>query len=85
MQAEHVPTIPLNSLQIINALEPEIAVRSVAITRSVRLPTPLVSPPPAEYRRSLSQWLQLCWEGIRPAYLPLAIMPALLGSTLAWI
>jgi len=85
VQAEHVPTIPLNSLQIINALEPEIAVRSVATTRSVRLPTPLVSPPPAEYRRSLSQWLQVCWEGIRPAYLPLAIMPALLGSTLAWI
>ena len=84
VQAEQVQTIPLNSLLTINALEPEIAMRSVATTRSVRLPTPLVLPP-TESRRSLSEWLQIWWEGIRPAYLPLAIMPALLGSTLAWI
>ena len=84
VQAEEVPTIPLASLQTINALEPEIAVRSVATTRSVRLPTPLVSSP-TEYRRNPSEWLQVWWEGIRPAYLPLAIMPVLLGSTIAWI
>src|SRR6266487_3684260 len=84
VQAEEVPTIPLASLQKINALEPEIAVRPVAITRSVRLPTPLVSSP-TEYRRNPSEWLQVWWEGIRPAYLPLAIMPVLLGSTMAWI
>jgi 1,4-dihydroxy-2-naphthoate octaprenyltransferase len=84
VQAENVPTIPLGSLQTINALEPEIAVRSVATTRSVQLPTPLVSQP-AEYRRSLFEWLQVYWDGIRPIYLPLAIMPFLLGSTLAWL
>jgi 1,4-dihydroxy-2-naphthoate octaprenyltransferase len=84
VQAENVPTIPLGSLQTINALEPEIAVRSVATTRSVQLPTPLVSQPTA-YRRSLFEWLQVIWDGIRPIYLPLAIMPFLLGSTLAWL
>src|SRR6266568_1296489 len=52
VQAENVPTIPLGSLQTISAIEPEIAVRSVATTRSVQLPTPLVSQP-TEYRRSL--------------------------------
>lgn len=83
VQAEEVPTIPLSSLQTINALQPEIAVRSVATTRTVRLPAPLVSPS-AEYRRGLSEWLLVWWEGIRPAYLPLAIMPALLGTALAW-
>ncbi|HEY6409546.1 MAG TPA: prenyltransferase, partial [Ktedonobacteraceae bacterium] len=84
VQSEDVPTIPLGSLQTINALEPEISVRSVATTRSVKLPAPLVSPP-TEYRRGLSEWLQVCWDGIRPAYLPLALMPFLLGSTLAWL
>src|SRR6266567_8843518 len=84
VQAEDVPTIPLGSLQTISALEPEIAVRSVATTRSVQLPTPLVSQP-TEYRRSLIEWLQVFWDGIRPIYLPLAIMPVLLGSALAWL
>ena len=84
VQAENVPTIPLGSLQTISALEPEIAVRSVATTRSVQLPTPLVSQP-TEYRRSLIEWLQVFWDGIRPIYLPLAIMPVLLGSALAWL
>src|ERR1700680_3306884 len=79
VQSEEVPTIPLGSLQTLNALEPEVAVRSVAATRSVRLPAPLVVQP-SEYRRSLGEWLQVWWEGIRPDYLPLAIMPVLVGS-----
>src|SRR5690242_13294283 len=45
VQAEEVPTIPLGSLQTISTLEPEVAVRSTASTRSVRLPTPLVVQP----------------------------------------
>lgn len=84
MQAEDVPTIPLGSLQTINALEPEVAVRSIATTRSVRLPSPLVATP-SEYHRTPIEWLKVLWDGIRPAYLLLPLMPALLGSTLVWI
>ena len=83
VQAEEVPTIPLESLQTLSTLEPAVSVRSVEATQSVRLPAPLVVQP-SEYRRSLGEWLQVWWEGIRPGYLPLAIMPVLVGSTLAW-
>ena len=83
VQAEEVPTIPLGSLQTLSTLEPAVSVRSVEATQSVRLPAPLVVQP-SEYRRSPGEWLQVWWEGIRPDYLPLAIMPVLLGSTLAW-
>jgi 1,4-dihydroxy-2-naphthoate polyprenyltransferase len=47
------------------------------------LPAPLVAQP-AEYQRSLSEWVQIWWEGIRPAYLSLSLAPVLLGTTLAW-
>jgi len=83
VQAEEVPTIPLGSLQTLSTLEPEVAVRSIAASRSVRLPTPLVVQP-AEYRRGIGEWLQLWWEGIRPAYVALALLPVLLGNVLAW-
>src|SRR5256886_2678621 len=83
VQAEEVPTIPLGSLQTLSTLEPAVSVRSVEATQSVRLPAPLVVQP-SEYRRSPGEWLQVWWEGIRPDYLPLAIMPVLVGSTLAW-
>src|SRR5450759_3146243 len=83
VQAEEVPTIPLDSLQTINALQPEVSVRSVASSRSVHIPTPLVVQP-SEYRRGMGEWLQLWWEGIRPTYFPLIVIPALLGSVLAW-
>src|SRR5690242_6552560 len=84
VQAEDVPTIPLGPLQKMSELQPEISVQSVSSTKSVRLPRPLVVQP-AEYRRSFSEWLQIWWDGIRPAYLPLSLMPLLLGNTLAWI
>ena len=83
VQAEEVPTIPLGSLQTLSTLEPEVSVRSVASTRSVKMPTPLVVQP-AEYRRSAGEWVQLWWEGIRPAYVALALLPVLLGNVLAW-
>ncbi|MDQ2885231.1 MAG: 1,4-dihydroxy-2-naphthoate octaprenyltransferase [Chloroflexota bacterium] len=83
VQAEEVPTIPLDSLQTINSLQPEVSVRSVASSRSVHIPTPLVVQP-SEYRRGMGEWLQLWWEGIRPLYFPLIVVPALLGSVLAW-
>ncbi len=84
VQAEEVPTVPLGPLQKISELQPEISVQSVASTKAVRLPRPLVVQP-AEYRRSFGEWLQIWWDGIRPAYLPLSLMPLLLGNALAWI
>src|SRR5436305_708388 len=83
VQAEEVPTIPLGSLQTLSTLTSAVSVRSLEATQSVRLPAPLVVQP-SEYRRSLGEWLQVWREGIRPGYLPLAIMPVLVGSTLAW-
>ena len=83
VQAEEVPTIPLGSLQTLNTLQPEVSIHSVASTRSVSMPAPLVVQP-SEYRRSLSEWLSVWWDGMRPAYLPLSIMPVVVGSVLAW-
>lgn len=83
VQAEEVPTIPLGSLQTISSLQPAVSVHSVASTRAVSVPTPLVVQP-SEYRRSFAEWLQVWWDGLRPAYLPLSLLPALLGTVLAW-
>ncbi len=83
VQAEEVPTIPLESLQSLGALQPEVSIHSVASTRSVTMPAPLVVQP-SEYRRSMGEWLSVWWDGIRPAYLPLSIMPVVVGSALAW-
>jgi 1,4-dihydroxy-2-naphthoate polyprenyltransferase len=80
VQAEEVPTIPMSSLQTLNALQPEV---SIASSQLVRRPAPLVVQP-SEYRRGLGEITQVWWDGIRPAYLPLSIMPVLLGTTLAW-
>jgi len=84
VQAEEVPTIPLGSLETISALQPEVSVRSVASTRSVNVPTPLVVQP-SEYRRSTGEWMQVWWDGIRPAYLLLPLIPVCVGSVLAWV
>src|SRR5579885_3224629 len=83
VQAEEVPTIPLDSFQAINALQPEIEVHPVTATRSVSLPGALVVHP-AEYRRGPFEWLHLWWNGLRPAYLPLSLAPIVVGSVLAW-
>ncbi len=83
VQAEEVPTIPLGSLQTINALQPEVSVHAVTSTQGVNLPTPLVVQP-SEYRRGLSEWVKAWWEGMRPFYLALPLLPVVVGSTLAW-
>ncbi len=83
VQAEEVPTIPLGSMQTISELQPEVEVHSTAPTHAVRLPAPLIVHP-AEYHRSFAEWLRIWWNGMRPAYLPLSLMPVLLGSVLAW-
>jgi 1,4-dihydroxy-2-naphthoate octaprenyltransferase len=84
VQAEEVPTIPIASLQIISTLQPEVAVYSVASTRTVSSPTPLVVKP-SGYQRSWREWVQIWVNGMRLNYLPLSLMPILLGSVLAWL
>ncbi len=84
VQAEEVPTIPLDSLQTLSTLQPEVAVRAISTTSAVTLPAPLVVQP-VEYRRGAGDWARIWWDGLRPAYLLLAFLPALLGSTLGWL
>jgi 1,4-dihydroxy-2-naphthoate octaprenyltransferase len=83
IQAEEVPTIPINSMMLVEALQPEVNVRSVDSNYLPNLPTPLVVQP-SEYRRGLGEWFQIWWDGIRPTYLHLSLLPILLGTTLAW-
>lgn len=84
VQAEEVPTIPLGSLETISTLQPEVSVRSVASTRSVNMPTSLVAQP-LEYRRSMGEWLHVWWDGVRPPYLLLPLLPVCVGSVFAWL
>lgn len=83
VEAEEVPTIPIGSMRTVNALQPEVAVHELASSSSVRLPAPLIVHP-AEYRRSPGEWLRVWWNGLRPSYLPLSLLPIILGSVLAW-
>ncbi|HZU67795.1 MAG TPA: 1,4-dihydroxy-2-naphthoate octaprenyltransferase [Ktedonobacteraceae bacterium] len=83
VQAEEVPTIPLGSLQTLSTLQPEVSVHAVDSDAARVMPAPLVVQP-SEYRRGIGEWLQLWWEGIRPGYLPLSLLPVILGSVLAW-
>ncbi|GCF07233.1 1,4-dihydroxy-2-naphthoate octaprenyltransferase [Dictyobacter arantiisoli] len=81
--AEEVPTVPIGSLQSISTLKPAVSVHSVASMRAVGVHTPLVAQP-VEYRRGLSEWIEIWRDGMRPGYLPLSLMPIILGSVLAW-
>jgi 1,4-dihydroxy-2-naphthoate octaprenyltransferase len=84
VQAEDVPTIPLDSLQTLNTLQPEVSVRAITATHVATLPEPLVVQP-AEYRRGFGEWARIWWDGIRPYYLWFAVLPLALGSVLAWL
>jgi len=83
LQAEDVPTVPIDSLELVASLQPAISVHSVDMTPFPNLPAPLVGQS-SEQERSLSEWLQIWWDGIRPNYLSLSLLPILLGTTLAW-
>jgi 1,4-dihydroxy-2-naphthoate octaprenyltransferase len=83
VQAEEVPTIPLDSLQVLSALQPAISIHSMAATRSVSTPMPLAFQQ-SDHNRSWVDWIQLWWEGARPSYFVLPLMPALVGIVLAW-
>ena len=84
VQAEEVPTIPLDSLQTLSTLQPEISVHPVTATSVTTVREPLVVQP-AEYRRGPGEWLRIWWEGLRPSYLSFVFLPMALGSALAWL
>ncbi len=83
VQAEEVPTIPLESLQMVSELQPEVSVHPLASSPAIIMPVSLVAQS-SEYQRSLWEWLLTWWGGIRPAYLPLSLLPVILGSIAAW-
>ena len=84
IQAEEIPTIPIESIQTLSALQPDVSVRSVVATQVATVPAPLVVQT-TEYRRSIGEWLGIWWDGLRPAYLSFVILPLVLGSMLAWL
>src|SRR5437879_6229970 len=83
VQAEEVPTIPLGSLQTLSTLQPEVSIHALNSISSMAVPAPLVAQQ-SEYHRGIGEWLQIWWDGIRPGYLPLSLLPIVLGSVLAW-
>jgi len=83
VQPEEVQTLASGTQQGVSELRPEISIHTAASTLSISQPVPLVEQPLGN-ERSLSEWLSIWWRGIRPAYLPLSILPVILGSVVAW-
>jgi len=83
VHSEEVQMAPSGTQQTVSELQPKISVHSVATTRSIMQPLPLVAQP-SENERRLGEWLSIWWEGIRPAYLLLSLLPVVLGSVVAW-
>ncbi len=83
VQSEKVPMVPSGMQQTLSELQPQISTYSVATTRSIMQPLPLVAQP-SESERGLGERLSIWWEGIRPAYLPLSLLPVVFGSVTAW-
>jgi 1,4-dihydroxy-2-naphthoate octaprenyltransferase len=83
VQSEEVQIVSSGTQQTVSELQPKISVHSVAATGSIMQPLPLVAQP-SENERRLGEWLSIWWEGIRPTYLPLSLLPVVLGSVAAW-
>jgi 1,4-dihydroxy-2-naphthoate polyprenyltransferase len=83
VQSAKVPVVHAGMPQTVSELQPKNSTYPVAITRSVIQPLPLVEQP-LESKRSLGEWLSIWWEGIRPTYLTLSLLPVVLGSVVAW-
>ncbi|HEY6284343.1 MAG TPA: 1,4-dihydroxy-2-naphthoate octaprenyltransferase [Ktedonobacteraceae bacterium] len=83
VQSEKVLIVHSGMQPTMSELQPKISTYSVATTRSIIQPLPLVEQP-SESERSLGEWLSIWWEGIRPAYLALSLLPVVLGSVAAW-
>src|SRR5437667_2499547 len=83
VQSGKVQVVHSGMKQTVSELQPKISTYSAATTRSVIQPLPLVEQP-SESERGLGEWLSIWWEGIRPAYLALSLLPVVLGSVVAW-
>jgi 1,4-dihydroxy-2-naphthoate polyprenyltransferase len=83
VQSEKVPIVHSGMQQTMSELQPKVSTYSVVTTHSIMLPLPLVEQP-LESERGLGEWLSIWWEGIRPAYLALSLLPVVLGSVAAW-
>ena len=83
VQSGKVPVVRAGMQQAVSELQPKISTYSVATTSTVLQPLPLVEQP-SESERGLGEWLSIWWEGIRPAYLALSLLPVVLGSVAAW-
>ena len=83
VQSGKVQVVHSGMQQAVSELQPKISTYSVATTRSAIQPLPLVEQP-SESERGLGEWLSIWWEGIRPTYLALSLLPVVLGSVVAW-
>jgi 1,4-dihydroxy-2-naphthoate polyprenyltransferase len=83
VQSEQVQMVSSGQQQSLSELQPKISVHSIAATDSIMQPLPLVAQP-SENERRLGEWLSILWEGIRPTYLMLSLLPVVLGSVAAW-
>ncbi len=82
-QSRKVPVVRADTQQAVRELQPKITTYAVATSSTVLQPLPLVEQP-SESERSLKEWLSIWWEGIRPRYLALSLLPVILGSAVAW-
>jgi 1,4-dihydroxy-2-naphthoate polyprenyltransferase len=83
VQAGKVPVVRTGMQPSVSELQPKFSTYSVGTTSTVLQPVPLVEQPPESERR-LREWLSIWWEGIRPAYLMISLLPVVLGSAAAW-
>ncbi|HYX50462.1 MAG TPA: 1,4-dihydroxy-2-naphthoate octaprenyltransferase, partial [Ktedonobacteraceae bacterium] len=83
VQSGKVPVVHVGTQQAVSELQPKTSTYSIATTSTVLRPLPLVEQP-SESERTLREWLSIWWEGIRPVYLGLSLLPAVLGSVVAW-
>jgi 1,4-dihydroxy-2-naphthoate octaprenyltransferase len=83
VQSGKVPVVRTGMQPSVSELQPKFSTYSVATSSTVLQPGPLVEQPPESERR-LREWLSIWWEGIRPAYLMISLLPVLLGSVAAW-
>ena len=83
VQSGKVPVVRAGSQQAVSELQPKITTYSVVPTSTVSQPVPLVEQP-LESDHSWREWLAIWWEGIRPAYLGLSLLPVALGGVVAW-
>jgi 1,4-dihydroxy-2-naphthoate polyprenyltransferase len=83
VQSGKAPVVRVGTQQAVSELQPNISTYFVVATNGVSQPVPLVEQP-LESGLSRREWLAIWWEGIRPAYLGLSLLPVTLGGVVAW-